>query len=466
MAFVALDRGSAEPLTRQIYSRLRDMILSGTLPSGARMTSTRLTARELGVSRNIVMNAYDQLIAEGYLETRAGSGSFVVSGASFPSAKPPDLSAIRLRGFRPYRPGLIDFRSGLPDLGRFPVTVWQRLSREVWARLTPLDLSYAQPEGRPELREEISRYVSAHRGVRCHPEQVVVTAGTTQAVGIVTRLLLRKDRGSCFLEDPITSDIQRIVAGYGGRISPIPVDSQGMRTDALPRNARPAFIYVTPSHQFPLGATLPIQRRVRLLEYARARGAFVVEDDYDSEFRYDSSPIDSIQGIDPRQVVYIGTFSKTLCPAMRMGYIVLPPELVNRGREVKWFTDLHNASVDQIILARFIREGHFVRYVHAMKKIYRARREALVESLQKRFGSAVQVLGSPAGLHLCARFPGVKFTSALVESFEKKGVCLYPVEEHAVRKGRFRDTLILGFGMLDAQRMDQGIAILRRGLQG
>ncbi len=190
----------------------------------------------------------------------------------------------------------------------------------------------------------------------------------------------------------------------------------------------------------------------------------MVEDDYDSEFRYDSSPIGSIQGIDPRRVVYIGTFSKTLCPAMRMGYIVFPPELVNRGREVKWFSDLHNSFVDQIILARFIREGHFVRYVHAMKKIYRARREALIESLHKRFGSAVQVLGSPAGLHLCARFPGVKFTPALVESFEKKGVCLYPVEEHAVRKGRFRDTLILGFGMLDAQRMDQGIAILRRGL--
>jgi GntR family transcriptional regulator/MocR family aminotransferase len=368
MSFVAIDRSAAEPLTRQIFAQLRSQVLSGILPSGSRVISTRRLAAELGVSRNIVLDAFDQLLAEGYLETRTGAGTFIAPGAAFHPGEMPDLSAVQTVGFRPFHTDLVDFRSGLPDLNSFPVRTWQRLSREVWDELTPLDLSYSQPEGRVELRSEIARYIAAYRGVRCHPEQILVTGGTTQAVGIVSRLLLRENRSTCILEDPITSDIQRIAAGFGGNILPVPVDGQGMRVEALPEEVRPGFIYVTPSHQFPLGVTMPIQRRVRLLKYAQARGAFIVEDDYDSEFRYDSPPISSIQGLDPQRVVYIGTFSKTVCPSLRIGYIVFPPELVNRGREVKWFTDLHNSSVDQLILARFIAEGHFVRHVHAMKK--------------------------------------------------------------------------------------------------
>jgi GntR family transcriptional regulator / MocR family aminotransferase len=336
------------------------------------------------------------------------------------------------------------------------------LGREVWGSLTPRDLAYGQPEGRPELRAEIARYIAAYRGVRCHPEQIVITGGTTQAVGIVSRLLLRGGRRTCILEDPVTVDIQRIASGFGGTILPARVDGQGMVVDALPPRARPGFIYVTPSHQYPLGATMPIQRRARLLQYAQARGAFVVEDDYDSEFRYDSPPISSIQGLDPRSVVYIGTFSKTLCPALRIGYIVFPPALVNRGREVKWFTDLHNSSVEQLVLARFIGEGHFLRHLHAMKKAHHALREVLVRALARSFGDRVEVLGSAAGLHLCARFAGVRFTAGLLARIEKAGVKVYPVEEHAIRKGRWADTLILGYGMLDAHGIREGIAALAR----
>jgi GntR family transcriptional regulator / MocR family aminotransferase len=462
MSFFAIDRSAAEPLTRQIYAQLRSQVLSGILPSGSRVISTRRLAAELGVSRNIVLDAFDQLLAEGYLETRTGAGTFIAPGAAFHPGEMPDLSAVQTVGFRPFHTDLVDFRSGLPDLNSFPVRTWQRLSREVWDELTPLDLSYSQPEGRVELRSEIARYIAAYRGVRCHPDQVLVTGGTTQAVGIVSRLLLRGSRSTCILEDPITSDIQIIAAGFGGNILPIPVDGQGMRVEALPEEVRPGFIYVTPSHQFPLGVTMPIQRRVRLLKYAQARGAFIVEDDYDSEFRYDSPPISSIQGLDPQRVVYIGTFSKTVCPSLRIGYIVFPPELVNRGREVKWFTDLHNSSVDQLILARFIAEGHFVRHVHAMKKAHRAHRQALVDSLRAHFGNAAEVLGSPAGLHLCARFAGVRFTPGLLARIESAGAKVYPVEEHAIKKGRWRDTLILGYGMLGPQRMDEGISILRR----
>ena len=459
MAFVALERGA--PLTRQIYDQLRTMILTGVLASGARMISTRALAAELGVSRNVVLDAFDQLMAEGFIEARTGAGTFVASGASFQPRDLPAFPAIPSVGFRPFHADQIDFRSGLPDLALFPVRTWDRLSRETWAGITPLDLSYGQPEGRPELRTEIARYIAAYRGVRCHPDQILVTGGTTQAVGIISRLLLGGDRVTCVLEDPVTVDIQRITSGFGGRILPVPVDGQGLSVDLLPRRDRPAFIYVTPSHQFPLGVTMPIQRRARLLEYARKRSAYVVEDDYDSEFRYDSPPISSIQGLDPQRVIYVGTFSKTLCPALRIGYVVFPPELVIRGREVKWFTDLHNSSVEQLILARFLGEGHFARHVHRMKKAHRALREALVAALRERFGTGAEVLGSAAGLHLCARFRGVRFTPALVARIQEAGVRVYPVEEHAIRKGRWADTLILGYGMLTPERIREGVGVLK-----
>jgi GntR family transcriptional regulator/MocR family aminotransferase len=465
MSFITVDRGAGPPLTRQIFERVRDLILSGTLAADTRMLSTRELAAELSVSRNIVMNAFDQLLAEGYVRTRTGAGTYVATGARFSPRKLPDISSIRLVGLRPFHTDLVDFRSGLPNLNRFPVSTWQRLSRDVWNALTPLDLSYSQPEGRSELRAEISRYIAAYRGVRCHPEQILVTGGTTQAVGIVSRLLMRHGPGTCVLEDPVTYDIQKIVSGFGARIVPVRADGEGLVVDSLPSRMRPAFVYVTPSHHFPLGGVMPIQRRALLLEYVQGRGAYVIEDDYDSEFSYDSPPISSIQGLDPQRVIYIGTFSKTLCPSLRIGYIVFPPQLVNEGREVKWFTDLHNSSVDQLILARFMADGHFLRHVHVMKKSHQSLRRVLVDSLEKHCAGTAEVIGHAAGLHLCARFKRVRFTVALLARLEKAGVKVYAVEDHAIRKGRWTDTIILGYGMLSPRRIDEGIRILADCLQ-
>ncbi len=457
-----IDRDAKTPLPLQICARFRDLILSGALPAGSQLSSTRRAARDLGVSRNSVMAAYAMLLAEGYLETRVGDGTFVTAAGAFQPQPTAASASIPPFDYRPYRFDAIDFRAGIPDLRRFPAATWKRLSRGVWDGIAPLDLTYGQPEGRIELRRQIAAYLAAYRGVRCHPDQIIVTSGATQALGIVGRLLLRDDRKVCLLEDPAASDSRRILNDLGGRIEPVPVDEQGLAADELPAAAKPALIFVSPSHQYPLGATMPLARRARLLEYARRTGAYVVENDYDGVFRYDSPPIGSIQGMDPALVVHIGSFSATLFPSLRIGYAVLPPELVIHGREGKWLADVHAPVIDQLILARFMEEGAFDRYRRSMSKRYGRTRALLVDALARNFGGGVRVLGGASGLHLCARFPGIKFTFKILNRINLAGVGVYPVEEHAVHKGRWEDALVLGYGMLDARSINVGIAILKR----
>jgi GntR family transcriptional regulator/MocR family aminotransferase len=326
--------------------------------------------------------------------------------------------------------------------------------------IPPEDMfAYGHPEGRLELRRAICDYVVNQREVICHPEQIVVTAGTTQAIGIACRLLLG-ERKDVVLEDPITYDIQLIVKSHGATLHPVPVDNDGLRTDLLPPALTPAFVYVTPSHQFPIGGTMPIQRRIDLLHYAEKTGAYLVEDDYDSEFRFDGPPLSSLHGLHPDRVVYIGTFSKTLCPAIRIGYLVLPEKLISLGRSSKWQSDLHNEITSQLALARFISCGHYLRHVAKMRKHYRQRRNDLVRGLAENFGERVEIEGSATGLHLVARFLGYRFSPTFFAATETAGARFYPVASHAVRPGRHHDELLLGYGNLSAEEITAGLAIL------
>jgi len=353
----------------------------------------------------------------------------------------------------------------MPDLREFPLRAWTRAVKAAY--LHPADdcLGYGQPEGRRELRQAIRDYVVAQRGVVCHPEQIVITAGTTQAIGIACHLLLR-ERRAVVLEDPITKDIQLIVRAQGGTLHPVAVDDQGLMTDELPTDLAPAFVYVTPSHQFPLGGTLPIQRRIALLEYAAQTGAYVIEDDYDSEFRYDGPPLSSLHGLAPERVVYIGTFSKTLSPALRTGYLILPPALIGEGRGRKWHCDLHNETPTQLALAHFIAQGDYLRHLARMKRRYRHKRRILEAALRSEFAEKITILGSCAGLHLAARFAEIEFSSELLAAIERAGVRVYPAESHAVIPGRPRDTLLIGYGNLTENQIVAGIRILRTRLLG
>lgn len=455
------NRGSREPAAFRIFALIRSRILSGALPPGARMSSVRQIAREMNFSRTVVTDALHRLLAEGYLEARPRHSLLVAAGAVYKTQAVPDVAPPAPGKIMPFRFDLIDFRPGVPDLSLFPTRLWQRITGDVWRQVTPLDLSYGQPEGRTELRREIARYLASHRGVCCHPEQILITGGSTQAMGIVGGMLLRNARPECIMEDPGSADNRQIVAGRGGRIIPVPADEQGLVTDALPQRAKPAFIHVTPSHQFPLGGTMPVQRRVQLLGYARRHSSFVVEEDFDGDFRYDSPPISSIQGLCPPRVIYIGTFSMTLFPSLRIGFLVVPPSLIAGMRNAKRGADIHTAVIEQLVLARFIRDGYFARHLIGMKKVYRKSRELLLDALQRNFQEA-RILGTPSGLHVCVRFPGIKFTPTLLNRIDLAGVGVYPVEAHAIRKGHWEDAIVLGFGMLDARRINTGIAILKR----
>ncbi len=330
---ISIDRESAVPMIRQLYSRIRESILAGRLQPGGRLPSSRELAIRLQVSRNVILEAYDLLYAEGFLAPKQGAGTYVAGGATFagPSrTAPTPVTKVNMGYDCP--PGVINFRAGTPNLRMFPARLWLQMVREVLQMPPEEMLAYGHPEGRQELRRAICDYVVRQREVSCHPEQIVITAGTTQAIGIACHLLLGEKR-DVVLEDPITRDIQLIVKSHGATLHPVPVDNDGMRTADLPLPLNPAFIYVTPSHQFPIGGTMPIQRRIELLRYAEITNTFIIEDDYDSEFRFDGPPLSSLHGLHPDRVVYIGTFSKTLCPALRIGYLILPPQLIGLGTE-------------------------------------------------------------------------------------------------------------------------------------
>lgn len=456
MLWIPINRALDIPLNKQVYQQIREKILNGTLQGGERLASTRKLCSELNVSRNVILEAYEQLVAEGFLVSYRGSGTFVADGACLAQ---PSKETIQKKIEDKTAASKIDFRSGIPALDLFPRKTWAKLSHTIWNDTNPTIFGYDQPEGRYELREVLANYLLRTRGVDCHPDQIVITSGATQALTVIARLFLSAN-DEAIMEDPITNDIQTIFKSSGASIYAIPVDQCGMRTTLLPQDRQPKFVFITPSHQFPLGGTLPIQRRIQLINYARHKKCYLVEDDYDSEFRYEGPPVSSLQGLDPHRVLYIGSFSKILSPALRIGYLVLPLDLVEKCRQLKWFSDLHTPSIDQLILARFIKEGYLERHIAKMKKYYKNNRDFLIQCLHTTFSNKIKILGYSTGLHLVVEMQNIHFSSALLEKIEQFGVKVYPVEDHSISKGKHNDQIILGFGHLKKDEIQEGITRL------
>ncbi len=457
MLWIPINRDSNVPLMKQVYQYVREQILCGTLHTGEKLPSTRELSNHLGVSRNTILDVYEQLIAEGYLVSQRGAGTFVAEGTFLRRHNQQEI-------ITPEKPKqdkvMIDFKSGVPDLTLFPRNIWAKLSNEIWKETEATTFGYDQPEGRIELREVLSNYLVKTRGVVCHPGQVIITSGATQALTLVAKLLLSPD-AHVIIEDPITADIQTIFQATGASLYPIPVDEKGMNTTLLPKHLRPEFVFITPSHQFPLGSTLPIQRRIDLIEYVRQKDSFIVEDDYDSEFRFEGLPISSVQGLEEERVIYIGSFSKILSPGLRIGYVILPNQLIHIGRDLKWFSDLHTPSIDQLVLARFIKEGYLERHILKMKKLYKRRRDLLMTELKKHFSEEITFLGYTTGLHLVTEWKNTTFSKQVMKRLEEHHVKVYPVETHSIDKGKHCNRIIIGYGHLDSETIIEGVKRLK-----
>ncbi|HBW16765.1 MAG TPA: GntR family transcriptional regulator [Desulfovibrio sp.] len=468
--WLPLDVDGPLSLGRQLYERLKQMILDGELAAGARLPSSRALAVELGVSRNTVLDAYDQLSAEGYLETRHGSGTKVAAGivserGEGGANRAPFAIAPAAVPERPS--GVVSFRSGIPALDVFPREEWARTYQRVCAALPDDALRYSAPAGVWALREAIAGYLRRTRGIRCHAERVMITSGATQGLRIMSRLLQRSG-GVVLAEDPAHAGLREVLEVTGLRVEGVPVDDRGMDTGMLPsaeetRRAGVAFVYVTPSHQYPLGGILPVQRRQALVRFAREAECLIVEDDYDGEFRHEGSPVGTLHELAPESVVYLGSFSKVLAPALRLGFAILPARLLAAWHREKLYSDVHTDALSQHALASFIGSGALERHIWRMKKLYRRRRAFLVKSLMRHFGDAVGIRGHATGLHLVAAFTGVRFDDTVMSELARGGVEATPVHAYALQHGDDHvNELILGYAHLSEEAMEQGVRLLKQ----
>lgn len=471
---------------RALYEEIKARVLDGTYGAGTALPSTRACAAERGLSRTTVSTVYEQLAAEGFIETRPGASSRVAAGAMSArgarasagrggtghrgSLRQARLSAFgeRLRSLEPPSTeappaGCIDFKYGPLAGGDFPTLAWMKASRKV-ERERPPRLAYADPRGDPGLRRALQSYVARARGISCHPDQLLIVNGSQQALDLCARVLL--DPGDVVVvENPGYRMAHHVFSAVGARLLGIPVDQQGLKTDRLARVRNAALAYVTPTHQFPLGAFLAMPRRQSLLAWAAQTGAWVLEDDYDSEYRYAVRPEPTLQSLDARgAVIYIGTFSKTLSPELRLGYMIVPPQLADLFASAKQLADRHAASNAQRTLAVLLEEGTYDRHVRRIRRLQEARRVALLSALERHLRGRVTVEGASSGLHLVIWIQGTSGDreAELVAAAAHERVLVYPVgplylPQRGAETGRRTAGLVLGYALLNPDQIEQGV---------
>jgi GntR family transcriptional regulator/MocR family aminotransferase len=458
------------PLFRQVYLGLRQAIVSGAFRAGNRLPSTRDLAEQLGISRTVVLLAYDQLLAEGFAQGCGGSGTYVSEALGSSRPERTEKSAkLRLSRFgsaaadaaatvdfpgRRSTPLRYDFAYGRSDVETFPFEMWRRILLR-HARKAPVrELDYGQAAGTLALREAIAAHLRRSRAVVCNASQVIVVNGSQQALDLVARVLIEPGNRVA-IEDPQYQGAREIFRAAGARLQPVSVDRDGLNPAKLPDRARIAF--VTPSHQFPTGAILPLTRRLALLEWAKRKDAVVIEDDYDGEFRYQGHPLESLQGLDrDGRVIYIGTFSRTVFSALRIGYLISPESLVPAFTSAKWLCDRHTATLEQQTLAEFITTGTYERLLRRMRRKNANRRRALLDAVHKYLGGRVEVSGDGAGAHIVL-WPGRRHSEeAIVSRAASRNVGVYGISRYFLRPPS-PPGLLLGYSRLNEQEIREGI---------
>jgi len=445
-----LDRGTGQPLRSQLEGGLREAIRSGRLQGGERLPSSRELARELGTSRGLVQEVYGQLLSEGYLTSQVGSATRVAMGAhSAPAEPPPRLIA--------------DFRPGVPDLASFPRSDWVWATREACGSMANLDLDYGDPRGSAVLRGVLAGYLRRVRAAAAEPGQMIVCTGFAQGVVLVLRALAHAGVRCVALEDPGygsvgTSETVRAVGAIGLRVVHVPVDDLGIDVGALDDSGAQAVI-VTPAHQSPTGVVLAARRRHALVEWANRIDGFIVEDDYDSEFRYDREPIGVLQGLAPGRVFTIGTASKALAPAVRLGWTLAPPALAVAVAEEKRLNDRGSSTLDQLVLAALLESGRYDRHLRRMRAVYAARRARLIAILG-RHAPGIRLTGLAAGFHAVAHLPATADEQAVVAAARERRVGLFGMGDFRAAQTAGPPQLVLGFGQVGERAIEPGIAAI------
>ncbi|HEX5248741.1 MAG TPA: PLP-dependent aminotransferase family protein [Gaiellales bacterium] len=447
---VSVDRHGPATLGAQIEDQLRRAIRAGALHTAAQVPSTRDLARQLGISRRVVVDAYAQLAAEGYLTLRRGARPQVAAAPAGEQAEPATAPAPS--------PPRYDFRPSHPDVSSFPRAGWLRALRGALATMTDAELGYGDPRGVEVLRAGLSDYLGRVRGVVSAPERVLVTCGYSQAHDLICRSLAAAGARRIAFEDP-SDDERRLTAQRAGLdIAAIPVDAEGIRVEELARSGADAVI-VTPAHQFPTGVVLSAERRTALLAWLREANALAIEDDYDAEYRYDRAAVGALQGLAPERVIYAGSVSKTLAPALRLGWLVLPPAILEPVTYEKHLADMGSSRVDQHAFAGFLARGELDRHLRRMRARYRRRRDALVEALAAELPEAT-VEGIAAGLHATVRLPGSDDEERILAEAGARRIALGTVARYRVAPGH-RPLLLLGYATQPEPTIRAGVTALR-----
>ena len=480
---IYLDYTSATPLYRQLTEAIRLAVLEGRLQPNQKLPSSRSLAKSLAISRSTVTQSYEQLESEGYLETRRGSGTYIchqipdewfnsqpIEPVTNKKSKDLILSQFgkRLTDIGSLTASKLDadinFRYGNPAIAYFPIQQWRKLLTR-YCDNSPALLDYtADPAGHFPLRREIANYLKRSRAICCTPEQIIIVNGSQQALNLIARLTL--DPGDWVaIEDPGYLGARHCFTAQSANLEPIPVNDEGLDVESLVRCDRSfKLIYVTPSHQFPTGVTLTLKQRIALLQWAQSKGTLIIEDDYDSEYRYREQPIPALQGMDKTQlVIYIGTFSKTMFPSLRIGYLVVPQSWISLVSKAKWLCDRTVPLLEQYALTDWIAEGHFERHLRRMRQLYNSRRQVLVGALKRHLDNRITIIGANAGIHMMVKIKTSLSDRIVIQQAAAAGVGLVSAREYYL-KPRHKKEFIFGYARLEAAEIEQGVLRLSQAL--